>query len=279
MRYYAPWLGRWSSPDPIGASQGLNTFAMVNSNPVSHRDIGGMGIWDDPTISHKITSFLTSHDALVMRLISSRAKAAYDSHPRIPTVPLHTIPDIQQSRLNPNAKPFISSSARKSPDNPILQKIPETIAELARFDISELSGYSAKERGYGRNRMERVLHTIRGLKTQHEILGMISQHFNDTVADRLRQASEKDKDLIHKFITLNLYFTDGDTRFYLPMRTKLYLWEEVLTQQPLAPVQEPYTDASAQFQRAIRNSHDFIDIVQRARRATSAHSTSHINRD
>lgn len=42
MRYYAPWLGRWTCTDPAGTIDGLNIYAMVEGNPVTHVDIGGM---------------------------------------------------------------------------------------------------------------------------------------------------------------------------------------------------------------------------------------------
>ena len=42
-RYYAPWLGRWLSPDPAGDIDGLNLYAFVGGDPVSHTDIGGFG--------------------------------------------------------------------------------------------------------------------------------------------------------------------------------------------------------------------------------------------
>jgi RHS repeat-associated protein len=42
-RYYAPWLGRWLSPDPAGDVDGLNLYAFVGGDPVSHTDIGGFG--------------------------------------------------------------------------------------------------------------------------------------------------------------------------------------------------------------------------------------------
>lgn len=42
-RYYAPWLGRWMSPDPAGTVDGLNLYAFVGGNPVTHIDVGGMG--------------------------------------------------------------------------------------------------------------------------------------------------------------------------------------------------------------------------------------------
>jgi RHS repeat-associated protein len=42
-RYYAPWLGRWTSPDPSGLTDGVNLYAFVTNNPTSFIDIGGAG--------------------------------------------------------------------------------------------------------------------------------------------------------------------------------------------------------------------------------------------
>ena len=41
-RYYAPWLQRWVSADPIGSGDGLNLFLMVNNRPVSLKDEQGL---------------------------------------------------------------------------------------------------------------------------------------------------------------------------------------------------------------------------------------------
>jgi RHS repeat-associated protein len=47
-RYYAPWLGRWTSADPIGLGDGVNRFAYCHGNPTRGRDPTGMaGIEDD----------------------------------------------------------------------------------------------------------------------------------------------------------------------------------------------------------------------------------------
>ena len=40
-RYYAPWLGRWTSCDPIGVSGGINLYAYAAGNPISLRDARG----------------------------------------------------------------------------------------------------------------------------------------------------------------------------------------------------------------------------------------------
>ena len=40
-RYYAPWLQRWISPDPLGDVDGLNLYAMTLGNPLLFKDVDG----------------------------------------------------------------------------------------------------------------------------------------------------------------------------------------------------------------------------------------------
>ncbi len=40
-RYYAPWLGRWVSPDPAGLADGTNRYAYARNSPVRRTDPGG----------------------------------------------------------------------------------------------------------------------------------------------------------------------------------------------------------------------------------------------
>jgi RHS repeat-associated protein len=40
-RYCAPWLGRWTSADPAGISDGLNVYAYVRGNPIGFHDPNG----------------------------------------------------------------------------------------------------------------------------------------------------------------------------------------------------------------------------------------------
>lgn len=46
-RYYAAWLGRWTSADPAGLGDGPNAYAYVKGNPVTHRDPSGL-LTEDP---------------------------------------------------------------------------------------------------------------------------------------------------------------------------------------------------------------------------------------
>ena len=41
-RYYVPWLGRWTSPDPIGLRDGLNPYSYVHNNPLRNMDPTGL---------------------------------------------------------------------------------------------------------------------------------------------------------------------------------------------------------------------------------------------
>ncbi|CAG0978749.1 MAG: hypothetical protein OIN86_04975 [Candidatus Methanoperedens sp.] len=41
MRYYAPWLGRWVSADPIGIDDGVDVYEYVGNNPIRFIDFFG----------------------------------------------------------------------------------------------------------------------------------------------------------------------------------------------------------------------------------------------
>ena len=40
-RYYAPWLGRWTRPDPAGLVDGTNRYRYARNNPIGHSDASG----------------------------------------------------------------------------------------------------------------------------------------------------------------------------------------------------------------------------------------------
>src|SRR4029450_9985406 len=41
-RYYAPWLGRWTTCDPSGLAAGLNRYLFVCANPERYSDSNGL---------------------------------------------------------------------------------------------------------------------------------------------------------------------------------------------------------------------------------------------
>ncbi|RBQ71296.1 hypothetical protein FVER53590_29981 [Fusarium verticillioides] len=42
-RYYAPWLGRWISADPVGIDDDMNVFTYVSCKPTTYSDPTGLG--------------------------------------------------------------------------------------------------------------------------------------------------------------------------------------------------------------------------------------------
>ena len=40
-RYYVPWLGRWTTPDPVGLTGGVNLYAYCQNNPATLHDPSG----------------------------------------------------------------------------------------------------------------------------------------------------------------------------------------------------------------------------------------------
>ncbi|MBS1910851.1 MAG: hypothetical protein JST22_02580 [Bacteroidetes bacterium] len=49
-RYYAPWLGRWTSCDPLGVEDGPNVYLYVHCNPVAMSDPSGLWGWRDVAV-------------------------------------------------------------------------------------------------------------------------------------------------------------------------------------------------------------------------------------
>ena len=52
-RYYTPAFGRWLTPDPAGFTDGMNLYAFVHNDPLTHFDEYGLldiGQWDNPAL-------------------------------------------------------------------------------------------------------------------------------------------------------------------------------------------------------------------------------------
>jgi len=67
LRYYAPWLSRWTSADPLGISGGLNLFGYAAQDPIGHADPTGT----EPTIA-EVQAFTRRADVDRDHVISLR---------------------------------------------------------------------------------------------------------------------------------------------------------------------------------------------------------------
>ncbi|MCG3156422.1 MAG: hypothetical protein DKINENOH_03046 [bacterium] len=59
-RYYAPWLARWASCDPIGIKDGINVFAYVGNRPVTSKDSTGFADEGVTKIAEWLQAFVNS---------------------------------------------------------------------------------------------------------------------------------------------------------------------------------------------------------------------------
>lgn len=58
LRYYAPWLCRWVSADPLGITGGMNLFGYAGQDPIGNSDVTGL----EPTLA-ELRSFNLRADA------------------------------------------------------------------------------------------------------------------------------------------------------------------------------------------------------------------------
>jgi RHS repeat-associated protein len=76
-RYYAAWLGRWTSCDPAGATDSNNLYLFVRANPVILSDKTGL-IGEGPTINSVLTLPAKGQFGSVLPM-SRQPKAWYDA--------------------------------------------------------------------------------------------------------------------------------------------------------------------------------------------------------
>jgi len=101
-RYYAAWILRWTSCDPIGFEAGVNLFQYVGSNPVSLID--SQGTDDEPppnsTSGHWTTGESGHTDTLTGQQVTAESKFVVDPEEFEPPVSRPGVYD----RVNGNAK-------------------------------------------------------------------------------------------------------------------------------------------------------------------------------
>lgn len=66
LRYYLPWLGRWTSPDPAGLAAGSNLYRYASNNPVAQHDpegINGQTVVGQVEIPKGLAPFMSQQTA------------------------------------------------------------------------------------------------------------------------------------------------------------------------------------------------------------------------
>ena len=65
-RYYAPWLGRWISTDPLGMDDGINLYSYASDRPLNYYDDSGLQKEDHEGLVYEILSLFvqTTDDPL-----------------------------------------------------------------------------------------------------------------------------------------------------------------------------------------------------------------------
>ncbi len=82
LRYYASWLARWSSPDPIGIKNRTCAYIYVSDNPINLRD--PMGLDDVPIQMEelRITSELSNKPSIAKEQLANRAFTVSEEYRR-----------------------------------------------------------------------------------------------------------------------------------------------------------------------------------------------------
>ncbi len=157
-RYYAPWMGRWLSPDPIGPEDDLNLYQFVRGDPVGSFDLTGLFTEtrsrpDDIGYEHRVPATASLDRAqqgevapTTTGIRSTRASSSPQdltpstsvsgSTSRVePTVPIGSNDEIRGANASPTQgsrlDPWDNTTGLPiDPDNPDSYLLPEEVIEI-----------------------------------------------------------------------------------------------------------------------------------------------------
>lgn len=120
-RYYAPWLGRWLSPDPIGPADDLNLYQFVGGDPIAYVDPDGTD--REPVTVFTPTSSMGSYEPFEDQL---RRAAADEAAGRRATVDVL----VDDAEAGPTRDVAPAPTTEPTPRRPARASGPQTAAEI-----------------------------------------------------------------------------------------------------------------------------------------------------
>jgi len=86
-RYYAPWLGRWMSADPLGAEgSGLNMYWFASGNPINRIDLDGMADEKVETVKKDVDVETNDEDTLSIELPEQESESSSGTETKKATI-------------------------------------------------------------------------------------------------------------------------------------------------------------------------------------------------
>ncbi|KAF5982997.1 insecticidal toxin complex [Fusarium coicis] len=152
-RYYAPWLGRWISPDPLGTKDGLNLYCYCGNDPVNYVDpTGTTGLFKAMRIAavplakasmrmNEITKMSPGTDLFLRSWPSEFYKQPPMSHPAVidDDEILNKDPELMELKdRNANLEQLLAQ-------RPLGRMSPELMREMGVYDIKQYHNELAKE--------------------------------------------------------------------------------------------------------------------------------------
>jgi RHS repeat-associated protein len=113
-RYYAPWLGRWTSADPAGFISGTNLYCYCSNNPVVFIDPNGMD--DTPVVAPPPIAYSGTRQQFLSYINNTELTGTYQERPvafRVSVTDVRRVSDSEGRRFwQATAYTFVPGSAR-----------------------------------------------------------------------------------------------------------------------------------------------------------------------
>ena len=157
-RYYAPWLGRWTSADPAGLRDSVNVYVYVRNNPLRFVDHTGMGATENQTWGEYLGSYFSAdawrrslnQKALDLVPFVPAFEALGDTNRGVYVDPEHTVQDTFDSVLDNIFGVLSFAGSGLNPTIPaarltssgggrvLLEGTPQGVRQVARFGDTQI---------------------------------------------------------------------------------------------------------------------------------------------